>query len=190
MIGAMASGVQPETLAIGDLSRAAERGDAPWWVAHTRSRHEKALADELARMGVFCYLPLCRRVTRSRATQRVSRSIVPVFPGYLFFVADEEQRYRVLRTNHVARTLPVPDAATLIRQLRQVDLAVRSGEPIARSARLAAGDRVRVVAGPLVGLEGVVTRWRSRLRIVLNVEILGQSASVEVDADLVERADL
>lgn len=189
MIGSMSNVTSPESLSIGDLGGVVEFPSAPWWVAHTRSRHEKALADELARMGVFCYLPLCRRVTRSRVSRRISRSIVPVFPGYLFFVADEEQRYRALRTNHVARTLNVTDPATLVRQLRQIDLAVRSGEPIARSSRLAVGDRVRVVAGPLVGLDGVVTRWRSRLRIVLNVEILGQSASVEVDADLVERAD-
>jgi transcription antitermination factor NusG len=104
-------------------------------------------------------------------------------------MADGEQRHRAMATNHIARTLPVVDVAGLIGQLRQIDLALRSGEPIARSARLAAGDRVRVIAGPLSGLEGVVTRWRSAVRVMLNVEILGQSVSVEVDRDLVERVD-
>jgi len=189
MIGAMTSLSAASVVSVGDLSTASGLADAPWWVAHTRSRHEKSLADELAQIGVFCYLPLCQRVTRSRATRRVSRSIVPVFPGYLFFVADEEQRYRALRTNHIARTLPVTNRAALIAQLRQVDLALRSGEPITRSGKLAEGERLRLVAGALMGLEGVVTRWKSRVRIVLNVEILGQSAVVEVDADLVERME-
>lgn len=174
---------------IGDLAAMPEATSASWWVAHTRSRHEKALADELEKLGVFCYLPLCQSVTRSRTTRRVTRSVVPVFPGYLFFLADIEQRHRAMATNHIARTLAVVDGAGLVGQLRQIDVALRSGEPIARSARLAAGDRVRVIAGPLMGLEGVVTRWRSAVRIMLNVEILGQSVSVEVDRDLVERAD-
>ena len=189
MVGAMSNPAGSRVVSVGDLSAATGLADAPWWVAHTRSRHEKTLADELEQFGIFCYLPLCQRVTRSRTTRRVSRSIVPVFPGYLFFIADEEQRYRALQTNHIARTLPVTNRAGLISQLRQVDLALRSGEPITRSGRLAEGDRVRVVAGALMGLEGVVTRWKSRVRIVLNVEILGQSAVVEVDADLVERLE-
>ncbi|MFO0974368.1 MAG: transcription termination/antitermination NusG family protein [Phycisphaerae bacterium] len=168
---------------------ASARARGRWWVVHTRSRHEKMLAADLSRIGAFCYLPLCERVTRSRRTRRVSRSIVPVFPGYLFFVGDEEQRHRALITNHVARTLPVVNAEALVRQLWQVELALRSGEPIGRGGRLAAGDRVRVLAGPLTGVEGIVARWKTRVRLMLNVDILGQSATVEVDAELVERID-
>ncbi len=183
----------PDTLtghpvSIGNLDALAFRGER-WWVAHTRSRHEKALAEELERLRLACYLPLCQRVTRSRATRRVSRSLVPVFPGYLFFVADDEGRYRAMTTNHIARTIPVTDVDGLARQLRQVDRALRAGEPLARSSRLVQGDAVRVVAGPLAGIEGVVGSWRSPIRVVLNVEILGQSVVVEVDADLIERID-
>lgn len=161
----------------------------PWWVAHTRSRHEKALADDLQRLGLPFYLPLCTRVTRSRRSGRTSCSLVPLFPGYVFFVATEEQRYRALHTRHVAHTLRVSDQTNLVRQLHQIDRALRSGEPIGRVRRLAAGDRVRVVAGPLRELEGVVIRWRTPLRLALNVDILGQAAVVEVDADVLERLD-
>lgn len=175
-------------VSIGNLEALSLRGQR-WWVAHTRSRHEKALAEELERLRLACYRPLCQRVTRSRATRRVSKSLVPVFPGYLFFVADDEGRYRAMATNHIARTIPVTDVDELARQLRQVDRALRAGEPLARSSRLVEGDAVRVVAGPLAGVEGVVRSWRSPLRVVLNVDILGQSVVVEVDADLIERHD-
>lgn len=173
--------------AFSHLANLGSGGDEHCWVAHTRSRHEKTLAEELTRLGIGCYLPLCQRVTRSRATRRISRSIVPVFPGYLFFAGSEEQRYRALTTNHIAQTLPVGDPRELVHQLQQIEIALRSGEPIGHSARLAVGEPVRVIAGPLEGLEGVVVRWKSRLRIVLNVAILGQGATVEVDADTLER---
>ncbi|MHC4443441.1 MAG: transcription termination/antitermination NusG family protein [Planctomycetota bacterium] len=65
-----------------------------WYVAHTRSRNEKALANELQHMKIFNYLPLTPHQTRSPVTRRISRSNLPVFPGYLFFKGTEEQRYR------------------------------------------------------------------------------------------------
>ncbi len=160
-----------------------------WWVAHTRARHEKKLEQALSVLNIFSYLPLCERVSRSRATRRLSRSLVPVFPGYLFFIADEEQRYRALRTQHIAQTIEVVDQQALIEQLRRVAFVLASGEPVARSARLGVGDWVTVIAGPLTGLEGVVAQWKARLRLVINVHILGQSVSVEVDADTVERIE-
>jgi transcription antitermination factor NusG len=49
------------------------------------------------------------------------------------------------------------------------------------------GDRVRVKTGPLMGLEGILTRKKGVARLVVSVEMLGQSAAVEVDALNVER---
>ena len=46
---------------------------------------------------------------------------------------------------------------------------------------------VRVKAGPLVGLQGILVRKKSLHRLVLSVEMLGKSAAVEVDALLVEK---
>jgi hypothetical protein len=49
------------------------------------------------------------------------------------------------------------------------------------------GDRVRVTAGPLEGIEGILIRKKNFNRIVLTVELLGKSAAAEVDVSLVER---
>src|SRR5262245_57640435 len=62
-----------------------------WWVAHTKPRNEKSLASDLVKLGIAHYLPLRRRQTRSRRTRRISRSLIPVFPGYLFFNGLDEQ---------------------------------------------------------------------------------------------------
>jgi transcription antitermination factor NusG len=52
---------------------------------------------------------------------------------------------------------------------------------------LKSGDRVRVIAGPLQGLEGILLRKKSLWKLVLSVEILQRSVAVEVDALMVER---
>jgi len=157
-----------------------------WWVAHTRPRNEKALCADLGALGIFNYLPLKRRLTRSRRTGRISKSSIPLFPGYVFFNATEQERLRSLRTNRIVRTIPVPDQGQLITELRQIHRVLSAQTDLLCHPDLKAGDFVRVIAGPLEGLEGVVWGPASRLRLVLNVHMLGQSVSVQVSRDQIE----
>jgi transcription antitermination factor NusG len=53
---------------------------------------------------------------------------------------------------------------------------------------LKCGDWVRVKDGPLQGLEGILVRHKKQFRLVLSIQLLQQSAAVEVDGWLVERA--
>ncbi len=160
-----------------------------WYVAHTRSRNEKALAWELGRMGVFNYLPLCPRTTRSPVTRRVSRSMVPVFPGYVFFHGNPEQRYQALRTNRIAQVLNVANQEQFYAELLHVHTLLVSQCDFSVAKRLKVGDWVRIVAGPLQGLEGTIARAADRWRLYLNVTTLGQSVMVEVDSESVEPID-
>lgn len=160
-----------------------------WYVAHTRARNEKALIQDLSHLRIPSYLPLASRQTRSRRTGRISRSTVPVFPGYVFFNATEEQRYQSLTTNRIAKVLVVPDQRRLLAELSRVQDLLRTDEGFAVVQRLEVGDWARIVAGPLQGLEGMVVRHAGRWRLSMNVTTLGQSVQVEVDRDHVERID-
>jgi transcription antitermination factor NusG len=51
---------------------------------------------------------------------------------------------------------------------------------------LAIGQRVRIHAGALQGLQGVLVRHANGLRVVITVELIQQSVAVELDADAVE----
>jgi transcriptional antiterminator RfaH len=160
-----------------------------WWVAHTRPRAEKALASDLARLSIFHYLPLYERVTRSLRTNRRSRSLVPVFSGYLFFAATEEKRSLALKTNRIVNLLTVADQAQLVAELRHIQRVLESDTSFLRRSRIQVGQWVRITAGPLAGVEGVVSHWRSSVRLYLNVNILGQSITVETPPDVVEPID-
>lgn len=160
-----------------------------WYVAHTRARNEKILAEELTRFGVYNYLPLGQHVTRSSRTNRISRSLVPVFPGYVFFNGTEEQRYLALRTNRVANVLDVVNQDQLLAELRQVHRLLEERGDFAVIPRILEGQWGRIIAGPLVGLEGIVVRYSSRFRVCMNVTILGQCVGVEVDYDVIEPID-
>lgn len=160
-----------------------------WFVAHTRARNEKALAVDLSRLGVIYYLPLMRRATRSVATNRLSHSRVPVFPGYLFLNGGPEERYRSLRTNRIARVIDVVDQARLIGELSRIHILLTQTDSFEVARRLAVGAWGRINSGPLKDLEGIVTRHAGSFRLWMNVTILGQCVHTEVDAGCVEEID-
>ena len=158
-----------------------------WWVVHTRSRNEKALAHDLMRKNISYFLPMSWKVRRR--SRRTIRSFLPLFSGYLFFCGQENQRVELLRTNRVANLIEVNDQQRLLDELVQIDQALRAGAPLTPHKYIKAGQRCRVIAGPLIGLEGVAVKTKNAMRLVLQIDMLGQAASVEIDIDMIEVLD-
>ena len=154
-----------------------------WWVAHTKSRNEKALAWQMQRKGLNYFLPMNWKVSRSKG--RTIRSLLPLFAGYLFFCGDENDRLAALQTNRVANIIAVDDQRRLVRELAPIERILRRGEQLKPHKYLKAGQRCRVTAGPLAGAEGIVETGE-QTRLVLQVDILGQATSVEIDMDMLE----
>lgn len=158
--------------------------EGTWWVAHTKSRNEKALANVLVKKDVSYFLPMRWKVTyRSR---RKFKSLLPLFSGYLFFCGDEPDRLEVLKTNRVANLIPVRDQQQLICELSQIEQALSAGADLSPHRFIKAGQRCRVTAGPLANLQGIVIKTSTAARLVLQVDMLGQAASVEIDTDMTE----
>jgi hypothetical protein len=158
-----------------------------WWVAHTKSRSEKAFAWDLAAQGVGYFLPMSPRITFSGGRKR--KGMVPLFPSYVFFCGGEQARWQALRTNRLCRVLPVPQQEDLIDELRQIYAVLRSGQPLELYPAPVVGTRCRVTGGPFKGLVGVITDLNKRTRLVLKVNVLGQGASLDIDTELLEPED-
>jgi len=158
-----------------------------WWVAHTRSRNEKALAHDLVRKNVSYFLPMSWKVRRRRG--RTIRSFLPLFSGYLFFCGEENERIELLRTDRVANLIDVKDQEKLVGELLQIEQALRAGAPLRPHKYIKTGQQCRVIAGPLFGLQGVAAKTKGATRLVLQVDMLGQAASVEIDIDMIETVD-
>lgn len=158
-----------------------------WWVAHTKSRNEKALAHDLIRSKISYFLPMSWKVRRR--SRRTIRSLLPLFSGYLFFCGEENQRIELLRTDRVANLIEVKDQEKLLGELLQIEQALRAGAPLTPYKYIKVGQQCRVIAGPLLGLQGIVVRSRGATRLVLQVNMLGQAASVEIDIDMIEILD-
>jgi transcription antitermination factor NusG len=158
-----------------------------WWVVHTRSRNEKALAHDLISKNISYFLPMSWKI--SRRSRRKVRSLLPLFGGYLFFCGQENQRVELLKTNRVANLIEVNNQQKLLDELIQINQALRAGVPLTPHNYIKTGQRCRIIAGPLIGMEGIVVRSKNAIRLVLQIDMLGQAASVEIDVDIMEVLD-
>lgn len=152
-----------------------------WCVVHARPRAEKQVAAFCLRQALPHYLPLRTKTHVYGGRRRTFQS--PLFPGYVFCCSDVVERSTLRQNRHVANVLETSDQAGLLRQLRQVEVALQAGQIVDVLPYLEAGRRVRVTAGPLKGLEAVVLRGKGRTRIVINVEMVQQGVVAEVDGD-------
>jgi transcription antitermination factor NusG len=157
-----------------------------WYAVYTSPRHEKRVHEHLRQRRVECFLPLFRSIHRWKNGCKAQVEL-PLFPGYLFVSIGRSERVRVLDVPGILsfvgpRSEPARLADFEIETLRS-GLHLQKFEPY---RGLAIGQKVRIHAGALQGLEGVLVRNANGFRVVITVELIQQSVAVELDADAVE----
>jgi transcription antitermination factor NusG len=148
--------------------------------------------DQLAARGFTPFLPKMTVWSRRGGVQHLIH--VPMFPGYLFLnhELDKAAYLKVCQARGLVRVLgdrwdclaEIPE-----REITAIQLLAASGEHILPHPYLQQGRRVRIVRGPLKGVQGVLTDTQSnRGVLVLSIELLQRSVSVSVDCTNVEPA--
>lgn len=156
-----------------------------WYAVWTRSHCERLVAQQLAAKGFVAFLPEMR--VRSRRVGALQPVPMPMFSGYLFVrdALDKTRYIEILKVRGIVRVLedgwtrltPIPDGD--IEAIRRV---TEANVPVFPHPHLRHGDRVRVVDGPLNGVEGIFVQGKQHKgRLVLSIDLLGRSVSVEVD---------
>jgi transcription antitermination factor NusG len=160
--------------------------DRRWYAVYTVPQNEKSAVKHLDLRDVESFLPICETVRVWKNRQRV-KTTLPLFPSYLFVRIDPAERVKVLQTPGVLQIIGngrnlIPLEDTEVEFLRS-GFHGRKAEPY---SELVVGERVRIKAGMMQGLEGTLVRKPSSLRFVLTLSLINQHAAVEVDADTLE----
>jgi transcription antitermination factor NusG len=161
-------------------------GSEAWFAVFTSSHHEKKVVQHFLQQRIENFLPLYSEIHHWTNRRKVAVQL-PLFPNYVFVRIERGQRGRVLQVPGVLSLVgcgydptPLPDSE--IEWLRS-GLHLRNFEP---HPYLVVGERVRIKAGTLAGMEGILLRKKNNLRVVLTVASIKQSVAVEVDAQDVE----
>ena len=161
-----------------------------WLVAYVQSCLEKKTAQRLAAMGIECYLPVQSEIRQwSDRRKRVDRLVIPMM--IFVHVTPQERplplslqavsRYMVLRGESTPAVIPDEQ---MDRFRFMLDYSPEAVEMC--SAPLAPGDAVKVIKGPLAGLEGELITVNGKSKVAVRLDMLG-CAHVDVPIGFVEK---
>lgn len=158
-----------------------------WYALYTKSRHEKIVHGELAKKGIEAFLPL-REVTRQWSDRK---KVIgePLFKGYLFVKMPLRERWTVLNTTGAVRLIGKSAAEPVEvpeRELLAVRRFLSEDIPVDPFPYLKEGERVYVRSGPFKGVEGFIVRKDKHCRLVISLDLLMQSVSIQIDQACVE----
>ena len=152
-----------------------------WFAIRTRSQREKRTTVVLRDKGYEPFLPLYR--VERRWSDRIRKMDLPLFSGYVFCRFDVDFRLPILTMPSVVEIVgtggtPVPIDDT---EIAAIQTLVESGLSVGPTSFLAVGKPVRVVAGPLRGLEGILLHSSNSDRLVVSITLLRRSVAAEID---------
>ena len=158
-----------------------------WYLVQSKPRNELRALENLVRQGYETYLPLMEveRLQRGKLLKKME----PLFPRYLFLHLEEgNDNWGPIRsTMGVAGLVRFGQAYAVVSN--EVMEAVRERTQDIKKSLFAAGDAIRVVSGPLLGLEGVFEIADGEQRSFVLLEFMQKQQRVSVStADL--RAEL
>lgn len=161
-----------------------------WLAAYVKMHHEKRVRDRLTAMGIENFLPVQEEVRQwSDRKKKVERVLIPMM---IFVRVDtQEQRsiithpsilhYLTLRGEHSPTEIPAEQMERFRFMLDHSDSAVSFS-----AGDLQPGEKVRVIKGPLAGLEGELITVEGKSKIAIRIHQLG-CAEVEINASMVEK---
>ena len=160
-----------------------------WYVAYVRLFHERKTAEKLAAMGIESFVPVREEIHQwSQRKKKVMRVLIPQM---IFIHATPKERlealtlasishYMVLRGEHSPAVIPD-------RQMQQfmfmVDYSEESIEMY--NSPLQPGQSIKVIKGPLAGMEGELMEIEGKSKVIVRLDLLG-CAGVDMPIGFVE----
>jgi transcriptional antiterminator RfaH len=153
----------------------------PWYVVHTKARQEQTAFDNLACQGYSVYLPRIQVLKRVRGQQLLRQE--PLFPRYLFLQPSSAIHSIAPVRSSVGVSSLVrfgQEPAVILDQtldgIRAFE-TLRNEAPLEQISPFRPGRSIRVVDGPLTGMEGLISDV-SHERVVALMHLLGKDTRV------------
>jgi transcription antitermination factor NusG len=163
-------------------------GSEEWFAATVDPRLIQPTLVTLGQKGYDAFTPFQTVVRKWR--DRTSESLVPAFPGYIFVRLDVRFRLPVLTTPGVRGLVGYgkQPAAICKEEIEAIRCVMKSKLPAKAFPFLQAGDAVRLIAGPLAGLTGVLISQTKVNRVLIRVTLIQQALAVDVESEWVRPA--
>lgn len=167
----------------------ASDADVHWYAFYTRARHEARVEERLRVGGFESFLP--RMLLQRQWGDRKKLVRWPLFPGYVFARCVRRDVGKIVSTTAVVSVVcsngkPAPVDPREIENIRRLMDGLETPDVPPERVPLEPGRTVRVIAGPLRGIEGVVVEQRNRRTFIVQLTTIGEGLVVSVDDRLLE----
>ncbi len=178
--------LEPQLLTNGSSLIPRPSSSKLWYAAYTCANHEKRVAEQLAERSVEHFLPLYESVRQWKDRQMHLQ--LPLFPGYVFVRFALRDRLRVLQIPSVANLVCFNGTPAVLpeAEIAALKAGLEHGVQAVPHPYLSVGRRVRITAGPLEGLEGILIRRKNAVRFVISLDLIQRSIMLDIDASSVE----
>lgn len=161
--------------------------EGTWWVAKVKPRQEKAFAFDLLEQGIDYYLPFYEKKTK-RSDGKFRKSTLVLFPSYVPFVS--EKPYGLLKKNRLATILSIEAQKRFKKEINQIYLAHTIDsilEPAPMKMPAEVGDAIEIIAGPLIGVQGMLSEITiEKAKVILEVKGLG-NVKIFIDIRMIKK---
>lgn len=152
-----------------------------WYAIYTKPRWEKKVNSLLLQKGVEVYCPLNK--VRRKWSDRIKTIEEPLFKSYVFVKITEEERTPVRMTNGVVNFVYWDGKPAVIKEkeIQTIKRFLDEYENVeAVKIELIEGDRVQIIAGPMMDKEGKVLEVKHKMAKVC-IDSLGYMLIAYID---------
>ena len=157
-----------------------------WIAVYTKSRHEQIVVNELNKKNIESYCPMFKE--RRQWSDRKKWVHFPLFRSYVFANIEINENIYVLQTIGVNKIVKFQEKISIIpdQVIDNIKNIIEGGYNVEQTDYFIKGDEVRVVSGPLKGLDGVVLDLRGANKIIIKIEAIRQAFSVEISSGMLK----
>ena len=157
----------------------------PWYVVRVRPNSEWKTSASLTGRGYEVFLPLYRR-TKEKARRRVLA--MPLFPGYVFCRFDGRNLVPIVSATGVVQVLSRDRKPEAVEESEIFALQSMTGAnlPLEPWPAFETGQKIKILHGPLAGVEGHVVRDAAKPRLVVSVSLLRRSVVTQINREYLE----
>ncbi|HEY2499107.1 MAG TPA: UpxY family transcription antiterminator [Candidatus Angelobacter sp.] len=151
-----------------------------WFAVQVAPRSEQRVVQHLEYKGYETLVPTYESKRKWRDRTKVLH--LPLFPSYVFCRALPGNTGMVLTIPGTVRMVGIGGKPSVIpdHEIEAIQKIGSSGMAAAPYPYLCVGEKVRIAAGPLAGVMGVLSQIRSNFRLIVSVESIMRSISVEI----------
>lgn len=152
-----------------------------WFALKVRTKAEDTVRAALEGKGYQVFLPTYLSVRQY--SDRLRKIAAPLFPGYVFCHMDRNRRLPVLMTAGVEYAVGFGGKLESIptSEIDAILAVTQAGLNAQPWPYLKSGSRVRIAFGSMKGVEGLLLKTQGADRLILSIEMLQRSISVEIE---------